>query len=63
MKERSILGRIGIIIYIIMTGIDRFVYGIPSAVYIPVALFGIVLILVGFFKDKAGYSNQGSSQT
>lgn len=43
---------IGIIIYIIMSGIDRFVYHIPNVVYIPIAIIGIALILIGFFKDK-----------
>ena len=53
MKDKSILICVGIIIYIVMTGIDRFVYHIPNVIYIPVAIFGIVLILIGFFKDKS----------
>lgn len=52
MKDKSILISIGIVIYIIISGIDRFVYHIPNIVYIPVAILGIVLILFGFLKDK-----------
>ena len=53
MKDRSILISVGIIIYIAMSGIDRFVYHIPNVIYVPVAILGIALILIGFFKDKS----------
>ena len=53
MKDKSILICVGIIIYIVMTGIDRFVYHIPNIIYIPIAILGIALILIGFFKDKS----------
>ena len=53
MKDKSILISMGIIIYILMSGIDRFVYHIPNVIYIPVAILGIALILIGFFKDKS----------
>ena len=53
MKDKSIVICVGIIIYIVMTRIDRFVYHIPNVIYIPVAIFGIALILIGFFKDKS----------
>ena len=52
MKDKNILISMGIIIYIVMSGIDRFVYHIPNVMYIPVAILGIALILIGFFKDK-----------
>lgn len=52
MREKNIFIYIGIIIYIIMSGIDRFVYHIPNMIYIPIAILGIALILIGFFKDK-----------
>ena len=51
MKDKSILINVGIIIYIVMSGIDRFVYHIPNVIYIPVAILGIALILIGFL-DK-----------
>lgn len=53
MKDKSILISMGIIIYIAMSGIDRFVYQIPNAIYIPVAILGIALILIGFVKNKS----------
>ena len=57
MKDKSILISVGIIIYIVMFGIDRFVYHIPNVIYIPVAILGIALILIGFFKDKFKQEN------
>ena len=53
MKDKSILISVGIIIYIAMSGIDRFVYHIPNTIYFPVAILGIAFILVGFFKGKS----------
>ena len=53
MKDKSILISVGSIIYIVMSGIDRFVYQIPNIIYIPVAIHGGSLILIGFFKDKS----------
>ena len=53
MKDRSHLISIGIVIYIVMSGVDRFVYHIPNIIYIPLAILGIALILIGFFKDKS----------
>lgn len=52
MKKKNVFIYIGIAIYIIMSGIDRFVYHIPNMIYIPIAILGIALILIGFFKDK-----------
>lgn len=52
MKEKSRFIGVGIAIYIVMSGIDRFVYPIPNVIYIPVAILGIALILTGFFKGK-----------
>lgn len=53
MKDKSILISMGIILYIIMAGVDRFVYRILNIVYIPVAILGIALMLIGFFKNKS----------
>ena len=57
MKDKNILICVGIIIYIAMFGIDRIVYHIPNIIYIPVAILGIALILIGFFKDKFKQEN------
>lgn len=53
MKDKSILIRVGMIVYIAISGIDRFVYHIPNAIYIPAAMIGIALILIGFFKNTS----------
>ena len=53
MKDKNILISMGIIIYIVMSGIARFVYHIPNVMYIPVAILGIALILIGFFKEPS----------
>ena len=50
MKEKSRFIGVGITIYIALSGIDRFVYPIPNVIYIPFAILGIALILIGFFK-------------
>ena len=52
MKEKSRFIGVGITIYIALSGIDRFVYPIPNVIYIPFAILGIALILIGFFKGK-----------
>ena len=53
MKNKSIFIRVGLIIYIVMSGIDRFIYHISNVIYIPVAIIGIALILIGFSKNKS----------
>lgn len=52
MKERNLLIKLGIVIYILMTGIDRFVAEIPNCLYIPIAIIGIAMILVGMVKYR-----------
>ena len=53
MKDKNILISMGIIIYIVISGIDKFVYHIPNVIYIPLAILGIAMILIGFFKGKS----------
>lgn len=53
MKDKNILISVGIMIYIVISGIDRFVYHIPNVIYILVAILGIALILIGFFKNNS----------
>lgn len=52
MKETNILITIGILICIAVSVIDQFVRDIPNAAYISISVFGFILILIGFFKDK-----------
>lgn len=52
MKEKSFVGSIGIILYVILSIIDRFIYEIPNHIYIPLAILGIVIILAGIVVNK-----------
>ena len=52
MKERSFIGSIGILLYVVLSLIDRFLYQIPDYIYIPLAILGIVIIIVGFVMGK-----------
>lgn len=51
MRKINILMSVGISVGIILTGIDKFVYNIPNVVYIPIAILGVLMILIGYFKD------------
>ncbi len=52
MKERSFIGSLGILLYVVLSLIDRFFYKIPDYIYIPLLVLGIVIIIVGFVMDK-----------
>ncbi len=52
MKERSLIISIGILLYVIMSVVDRFIVSIPDWIYIPIAILGIALIIIGFIKSK-----------
>lgn len=52
MKERSFIGSLGILLYVVLSLIDRFFYKIPDYIYIPLMVLGIVMIIVGFVIDK-----------
>lgn len=52
MKEGNILITIGIAIYVILTIINKFIYYLPDALYISIAAIGIILILIGFIKER-----------
>lgn len=62
MKEKSRFIGVGITIYIALSGIDRFVYPIPNVIYIPVAILGIALIFIGFFKGEIEITKSQSIQ-
>ena len=57
MKERSFIGSLGILLYIVLSLIDRFFYKIPDYIYIPLMILGIVIIIVGFVIDKKDKGN------
>ena len=52
MKGKNTLIIAGVIIYIAMSGIDRFVVSVPNIIYIPLAVLGIVLVLKGHLAKK-----------
>ena len=52
MKERSFIVSLGILLYVVLSIIDRFFYKIPDYVYIPLAILGIAIIIVGFIIGK-----------
>ena len=52
MKERSFISSIEILLYVILSFIDRFIYKIPNTIYIPLAILGIVIIILGFVIDR-----------
>jgi len=52
MKDKNILIAIGILGYVILSVIDKFIYKLPDIIYIVVALILFVLILVGGIKIK-----------
>ncbi len=52
MKEKSFLGSIGILLYVVLTAIDRFFLEIPDYVYIPLAILGITIIIIGFIINR-----------
>lgn len=52
MKEKSYLGSIGILLYVVLTVIDRFFLEIPDCVYIPLAILGIAIIIIGFIINR-----------
>ena len=51
-NERSFIGSLGILLYVVLSLIDRFFYKIPDYIYIPLMVLGIVIIIVGFVIDK-----------
>ncbi len=52
MSNKSKLISVGVIIYIILNSVSRFVIDIPNIIYIPIAILGIIMILVGAFFEK-----------
>ena len=52
MKDKNILIAIGILGYIILSIVDKFIYKLPDVIYVVVALILFILILVGGIKIK-----------
>lgn len=52
MKNRSILPTIGIISYLILSIVDKFIISVPWYIYIGIGIFSIILIILGIIKDR-----------
>ncbi|MBQ9072406.1 MAG: hypothetical protein IJY25_04545 [Bacilli bacterium] len=52
MKEKSLLPAIGIVIYIVLSLIDRIIVSVPDYIYIPLGLIAIIIIIIGLIKDR-----------
>ena len=52
MKIKNMLTRIGLVVCLLLIGMDRFVCKVPNILYLPVMIAGVVCIVLGFFKDR-----------
>lgn len=52
MKNKSLLPTVGIIMYIILSIINKFIIELPSLIYIIVGIISIILIVLGIIKDR-----------
>lgn len=52
MKKGSIFTTAGMLIYLVVSIIDRFVLEIADYIYIPIMIVGIILIIIGIIKNK-----------
>ena len=52
MKNKSILPTIGIIIYLILSIVDKFIVKIPWYLYTSIGIFSITIIIIGIIKDR-----------
>jgi prepilin signal peptidase PulO-like enzyme (type II secretory pathway) len=52
MKKGSIFTTIGMLIYLVVSIIDRFVLEIADYIYIPIMLIGILIIIIGIIQNR-----------
>ena len=52
MKNKSISPTIGIIIYLILSIVDKFIIRVPGYIYISIGIFSIIIITIGIIKDR-----------
>jgi len=52
MENKSILPTIGIICYLMLSIIDKFIISVHSYIYISIGVFSIILIIIGILKDR-----------
>ena len=51
-KKLNYIGSIGIILYIIITLIDRVIYKLPDLIYIFSLLIALVFVVIGIIKSR-----------
>lgn len=51
-KKFNYMGSIGIILYIIITLIDRVIYKLPDLIYIISLLIALVFVVIGIIKSR-----------
>lgn len=51
-KKFNYIGSIGIVLYVIITLIDRVVYKLPDLIYIISLLIALVFVIIGIIKSR-----------
>lgn len=51
-KKLNYIGSIGIILYVIITLIDRVIYKLPDLIYIISLLIALVFVVIGIIKSR-----------
>lgn len=51
-KKFNYIGSIGIVLYIIITLIDRVIYKLPDLIYIISLLIALVFVVIGIIKSR-----------
>ena len=51
-KKFNYMGSIGIILYVIITLIDRAIYKLPDLIYIISLLIALVFVVIGIIKSR-----------
>ena len=52
MKKGSIFTSFGMLIYLVLSIIDRFVVKVSNYIYIPIMIVGIILIIIGILQNR-----------
>lgn len=52
MENKQWLRSIGMIIYIVFSAIDRFIYKMPDYLYILMAIIVMICFVISFIKDR-----------
>lgn len=51
-KKFNYIGSIGIVLYVIITLIDRVIYKLPDLIYIISLLIALVFVVIGIIKSR-----------